>query len=77
MRHTLNDDTTGLNMDLPMSSSGYTLFFVTLWPGFAPRETIQILARGQGIQGATCASIPNSNTNILSKQHMLLFSSLG
>ena len=58
MRHCLNDAATILNMDLPMSSSGYTLFFVTLRPGFEPRENIQILTRGQGIHGATCASIP-------------------
>ena len=45
-----------------MSSSGYILFFVTLRPGFEPRENIRILTRGQGIQGASCTSIPNSKT---------------
>ena len=50
-------DTAHSNMDLPilsMPSSGWALFFVTLWPGLnLARENIHILTRGQGIQGAT------------------------
>ena len=71
-RHTLNDDTTESNMDTSMSSSGYSLFFVTLRPGFEPRENIQILTRGQGIEGATCANYLNSNKHLI-KTHMLSF----
>ena len=62
MRHTLNDDTAGSNMDLPMSPSGRTLLSVTLWPGFEPRDNIRVLTRGQGTRGATCANYHNSNS---------------
>ena len=61
-----------VDVDLPMPSSGYTLFFVTLRPGFEPRENIHILTRGQGIQGASCTSIPNSKTTVLKQQHMII-----
>ena len=46
----LNLDTTNSSVDLrmPMLSSGWTPFFVTLWPRFDPRENIQVPSRGQG-----------------------------
>ena len=72
-RPTLTDDTTESNTDTSMSSSSYTLFFVTLRPGFEPRENIQILTRGQGIEGATCANYLNSNKHPIKNTHMLLF----
>ena len=48
-------------------------FFLTLWPGFEPRGNIQILTRGQGVQGATCANCLNSQTTILSKPTYVQF----
>ena len=51
-------------------SSGWTLFFVTLWPRFGPRENICALARGKGIRGATRASIRSKlKNNILSTKY--------
>ena len=70
---TLTDDMTKLNMDLPMPLSGQPLFFVTLRPGFEPRENIQILMCQQGIQGATCATILNSNNHLIKNTHVNIF----
>ena len=75
-RPILKDDTTESNTDTSMSSSGYTLFFVTLRPGFEPRENIQILTRGQGIEGATCANYLNSNKHLIKNTHVIIFSCL-
>ena len=70
-RPTLTEDTAVSNTDTSMSSSGYTLFFVTLRPGFEPRKNIQILTRGRVLR--VPVQTISTQTNILSKTHMLLF----
>ena len=57
--------------DLPMLLSGWAPFFVTLQPGFKPKENIQVLTHGQGIQGVH--PFPTQNQTSYQKQHVYIF----